>query len=421
VSTLNFWLVTVGEPLPTDPGDPRLHRSGMVAEELTSRGHDVTWWTSSFDHFNRVQRAPGYYRLDRSRGRLGLVVLPGPGYRRDASLARFVDHTLVAARFRHVASRARAPSLIVAALPTLELCEASRRLAAGFGAPYLVDVRDLWPDIFERSLPRVLRPLSAPVIWPYRKLARAVCRQASGIVAITEPFLNWGLDYAGRPAGPSDLSVPFGYPAPDLAAPNPEAEAFWDRMGIGHNTPAVIFLGSFSDQFEFDHVFRAAARVAVRYPKVRFVLCGKGALAGSLRSRATATPNVVVTPWIGRGQIRALLARSVLGLAPYRPHFDFLQSIPNKIPEYLSAGLPIAASLADSEVSRLLQRYRVGHAYQMDDGQRLAAIVMASVEAAEAEVVERRRRCVDLFQQCFRADVVYGRYADHLERVAVRR
>ncbi len=418
MSALRFWLVTVGEPLPIDPGDPRLLRSGMLAEELASRGHDVTWWTSSFDHFNRIQRVPGSYSLHRSRGRIRLVVLPGPGYRRDVSVARFIDHAMIAARFRRLAGRAPAPSLILSSLPTLELCEASRRLATRFGAPYLVDVRDLWPDIFDRALPRVLRPMSAPFVWPYRKLARLACQHASGIVAISKPFLNWALGYAGRPAGPSDLSVPYGYPAPDHAAANLEADAFWAQHGVRPETPCVTFLGSFSDQFEFDHVLRAAALLAPRHPTVRFVLCGKGALLDSLRRRASATPNVVVAGWIGRQQITAILSRSVLGLAPYRPNFDFLLSIPNKIPEYLSAGIPIAASLADSEVSRLLQRYGVGNAYQLDDGRALAGIANATVDATNAEAAERRRRCLELYEQCFRADIVYAHYADHLERVA---
>ena len=40
------WLVTVGEPLPTDPGSPRLLRAGILAGLLAEKGHVVHWWSS---------------------------------------------------------------------------------------------------------------------------------------------------------------------------------------------------------------------------------------------------------------------------------------------------------------------------------------------------------------------------------------
>ena len=42
-------LIQPGEPLPIE-GPTRPWRTGLLAEELTRRGHEVLWWSSAFSH-----------------------------------------------------------------------------------------------------------------------------------------------------------------------------------------------------------------------------------------------------------------------------------------------------------------------------------------------------------------------------------
>lgn len=53
---VRVWLVVDGEPLPTDGGDVRLHRMGMIAETLSAKKHDVVWWTTTWDHYKKKTR-----------------------------------------------------------------------------------------------------------------------------------------------------------------------------------------------------------------------------------------------------------------------------------------------------------------------------------------------------------------------------
>jgi len=51
---MRVWLLTIGEPVPLGAGArDRLHRTGAFARYLVSRGHQVVWWTSAFDHFRK--------------------------------------------------------------------------------------------------------------------------------------------------------------------------------------------------------------------------------------------------------------------------------------------------------------------------------------------------------------------------------
>ena len=44
-----------GEPIPTSQNKDRLMRMGMLAEELNKRGHNVIWFSSTFDHLKKQQ------------------------------------------------------------------------------------------------------------------------------------------------------------------------------------------------------------------------------------------------------------------------------------------------------------------------------------------------------------------------------
>ena len=56
---MNVWTICAGEPLPTDENQPRPMRMSMLTRTLRKRGHDVLWWTSSFNHSAKRQRTSG--------------------------------------------------------------------------------------------------------------------------------------------------------------------------------------------------------------------------------------------------------------------------------------------------------------------------------------------------------------------------
>ena len=54
---MRAWLIQTGEPLPIDGEFPRLLRTGFLAQQLADRGHHVTWWCSTFNHWTKAHRA----------------------------------------------------------------------------------------------------------------------------------------------------------------------------------------------------------------------------------------------------------------------------------------------------------------------------------------------------------------------------
>lgn len=416
---MTVWLLTVGEPLPTDGTGDRLLRAGLLAERLVQRGHRVIWWTSGFDHVRRRERARGVTRLDVG-GQLRIRLLRARPYRRSVSLARIIHHVETARAFVREASEEPPPDITIASLPTLELCDAVSRVPILRGVPAVVDVRDLWPDAVQDLVPARLRGLARLPLLPWERLARRVCRRATAITGVTDEFVRWGLDHAGRSASALDRSFSMGFAEPAFtAAQTAAAWQWWTANGvdIGGGHPIVAFVGTMGHQFDFAPVLAAARRLAESRPHVTFVLCGDGDSLAGLRAEAAALPNVILPGWVTAERAWALLQRSVIGLAPYRPIANFSLNLANKPVEYMAAELAVVTSVEDGPLARVVRDAGCGATYDPADPDALARVIVGLVDEP-GRLRATRSAARTIFNESFRADRVYDGMAGHLETIA---
>ena len=357
------WLVTIGEPLPSEEGvKDRPHRTGLFARLLAQRGHEVVWWTSTYDHFRKKHLFAEDHTL-RVNERLEIRMLHGRGYRSNVSLARFWDHRQIANRFAAAAqAEPRRPDIIVAALPTIELSLESTRYGKQYDVPVVLDMRDMWPDIFLEFLPPAFRPLGylplAPLFWktrvavprrhgdhgndgPLRRLGSSSRRTSA--ISLGSEFLLWLLGNA------------------TIGGNARAAESFWDRKGVPASTEDfnAVFFGSIGRQFDLNTIIEAARRIESTDRRIRFVICGDGDFLERYKSLASGLHNIVFPGWVGGAEISVLMRRAAIGLAPYRESLNFTMNIANKPAEYFSGGLPIALSLTHGGAPRPVARPRL--------------------------------------------------------------
>jgi len=123
-------------------------RTAILADKLLERGHNVFWWASAFEHQQKVMIAGKDRNFDISE-RYAIRVLRGCKYRKNISLARYIDHQIVALKISNPIeeiSQTRYHSGINAG-PSSRVMK-RRDTQAKNHIPFLVDIRDLWPDIF---------------------------------------------------------------------------------------------------------------------------------------------------------------------------------------------------------------------------------------------------------------------------------
>ncbi len=414
---MRIWLITVGEPLPTDGSGVRLHRSGILADYLHRHGHDVVWWTSTFDHVAKKQRFTSDTLVDLDE-RYRLILLHSCAYASNVSLSRILNHIGIARHFVALARSEAKPDIILASLPTLELSLAAVEYGKQNNVPVVIDVRDLWPDIFANLFPVPVRPLGRLALVPYFRMVQSICRQADAIFGITPNIVQWGLDYAGRTATKWDRDFPLAYSG---VQPNDEAlrsaEKFWEENGIKGNDGqfTACFFGSMGRQFDLETVIGAGKKLEGENAGIRIVLCGTGDNFAKYKQIAGPCKSIIFPGWVGAAEIWTLMRHSQVGLAPYYNTPDFKMSVPNKVIEYFSAGLPVVTSLGGT-VADLLSQNECGITYKQGNENELANILtdFRNRPTRSANMSLKARK---LFEDRFVAENVYGQLTACLQEI----
>ena len=412
------WVLSVGEPLPVDGPSARIFRAGTLAETLSDRSSDVVWWASAFDHYNKRFRSPRHATFALS-DRLTLKMIRGCGYSKNVSIARLRDESKIARAFSQLAPAEPEPDVIVSCLPVPMLCRAALDYARPRGIPVLIDLRDKWPDLFLDLLPRGLRWAGRLGLDRMFRRTASVCREATGLVGVTESYLQWGLDYADRQRGPADAVMPIGYKRRRYSASQcQQAISFWRQLGIspGDGVFNACYFGGLGRQSALGSLIDACRVLHHQKAQVRVIVCGRGDFLQRYRKMAADLPNILFPGWIDAPKIQALMHISQVGLAPYREISNVAGHIPNKPPEYLSAGLPVVSSL-QGEMACLLEEFNCGLTYRHFDSKGLARILTELADSPD-RLEQMSHGALELFEARFNAENVYASYADHIAQVA---
>lgn len=412
---MNIWLVTVGEPLPTDAGSPRLLRAGLLAKYLSEAGHKATWWSSTFDHQKKHIRASAFKEQVLEDG-TRLCLLHGRPYRKNVSLARVLNHREVALQFEHFSLRYPAPDVMLCSYPTVELCEQAVKYGQARGIPVVLDIRDLWPDAFLDLVPNWMRRIARFGLEPFFRQSSRACRGATAIYGITDAFRDWGIRRAGRRANRWDATFPMAYPeeAPDRDAVR-AADDFWDRLGVTPNLNIACYFGTFGPYIDFETLIGAVRASREHEPRVLWVLCGAGPSFEKCRELGSGLENLVLPGWVERPAIHSLMGRAKVGLVPYRDVANYSMNLPNKPIEYLSAGLPVVATIGGVLRQKIVDR---GAGISVSPGNPVAlASAVVDLIGDPQRHASMSRAAQQLYRREYVAEVVYPKMIGHLEKI----
>ena len=172
----------------------------------------------------------------------------------------------------------------------------------------------------------------------------------------------------------------------------------------------ACFIGSLSPAFAFDFLDQLNKNNIWQ-----FIICGTGSEFDSLTEKYRDCKNIIFPGWINFAQATYLTSVSDVALAPYRSEKSFEISIPNKIYDYLRAGLPILSSLR-GETEKLLANHSLGFTYQSVDE---FLLLLKRIENSDIRVrTEAKERGQRLSATDFSFTSVYGGYISHLENLA---
>lgn len=407
-----IWTICDGEPLPIDEGAPRLLRTAILSQLLADREHEITYWTSRFDHLRKTSRMDIPAIVDSGLGYKINCVDAFP-YKRNISIGRLKHNRKVVSDMEvRMRAEQRRPDLIVADLPTIELAELAGRLGQEWKVPVVLSIRDLWPDVFFNLLPTNLHWLGSILFRRWNTMAMRACRLATSIIGISAKYLEWGMRKADRPIGPHDAVIPLGYPDRFSDEVCKVSQAKLERIGVDFSKQIVCFVGTFGRSYDLATVIEAA-KILLPYSKAQFVLCGEGERKTKWKIQAKNLPNVVFTDWLDRKEIATLLEGSAVGLAAYSSGAK--QGLPNKFFEYMSFGLPVVSSL-DGEAAKEIDSNGFGQNYQAEDSAQLAQI-LGKILADQRSLNQMSAAAQARFDTNYRQSIVYQNYVDLVELI----
>jgi glycosyltransferase involved in cell wall biosynthesis len=403
---MNIWLVQIAEPLPIGV-DVRKLRTSLLADNLTEKGHSVLWWTSAFDH----SRKKWIFRTDMElnvKSNFKIKALKGVGYKKNISFSRFVDHRIIARKFRRSAPEMPKPDIIITSMPPHNLAFEVVMFAKDSNIPVLVDVRDEWPDLFLDHIPAKLKRFFKIVLFREFSMIKKAMQNADGLISMMSPLLEWGLDYAKRDKTWIDKVFYLGYKK-NVCLKNRSSKIVKLMEGF-ENKFIVTFIGAFVHYNDPSILIDCARKLINK--NICFFLAGDGDLLKNIKIKSTGLPNVVLPGWLEQSEINTLLEYSDVGVCPTT---RVRNAFPNKVFVYLSAGLPIMSAW-QGDLKRVIEKYQIGFYYPPND---VDALVNSIEKLYEDQELYRTmsNNALSIFSESLNADKIYEEYSEHIENV----
>jgi glycosyltransferase involved in cell wall biosynthesis len=376
-------IILVSQYFPPEVGATQ-SRMQSFAEFLADRGHSVTVIAEFPNHPQGVMPPEYQGRLledDRSQPYrvLRVWVKTSPEKTQMTRLSFYLSFMTFATAVAPLAGRA---DVVLATSPPLFAGLAGLAVARANHAPFILDVRDLWPAA-ATSLMQISDGWETSVA---EILERELYRSAEVVTAVTRPFC----DHVDRIRGGG---------TPTVLLPNGTLERFFvdlpanevERLSTDRDAFLVTFAGTLGIAQALPGVVEAAELLR---GEAEFALVGDGPMKEIVASlvREKNLSNVSFYPQRPIEEIPPVLAGSDALLVSLSGHPTFEQFVPSKMIDFMAVGRPVILSAA-GEAVRIFERSGAGIAVAPEDPQALAGAVrwLASHPREAAEMGRRGR------------------------------
>ena len=189
----------------------RLHRTGMLSKLLAEKGYEVVWFTTTFDHQTKVYVENTNVKKNVSKNLSLFFLHSETPYYKNISLKRLKNHKEVAENFYVEANKIDSPDIIFCSFPTIDLAYVATKYGKINNVPVVIDVRDLWPDIFIDIFPKFFHAFFRRLMYWQIKKTKFALTNAFAITAVSDNYLKWAINYEKNNFKKISKVFPLGY------------------------------------------------------------------------------------------------------------------------------------------------------------------------------------------------------------------
>ncbi len=143
------------------------------------------------------------------------------------------------------------------------------------------------------------------------------------------------------------------------------------RLGLADDIPIILYHGGYLFNRGIENLILSAHYLN----KGKIVLMGWGKIEQELRSLVNAeslSDRVLFTEPVAQDKLLGVIRSATLGVIPYRfVGLNNYYTTPNKLFEYMAAGLPVAGS-DFPELKRIIEGYNIGRTFNPEDRKDIA-------------------------------------------------
>jgi glycosyltransferase involved in cell wall biosynthesis len=345
-----------------------------MGRELARRGWDVTIAASDFHLHGRsyMRRTDEGDRAERTETLEGVsfVWLWAAPYEKNDT-RRAWNWMSFGRSLEHWATRAERPDIVVGSTPHLFAAFAAWRTARRYRVPFVLEVRDLWPESL--AVGKLRR---GPAYWALYVLSRFLYRVADRIVVLAQGVA----EFLARLGVARERIV--------LAPNGVDVAAYIGASASPRTSVRLAYTGAHGPANGLDAVLDTAELLRDE-PRVTFDLIGDGPSKRELveRARERGIGTVRFHDPVSKSAIPAFLAECDAGLMVLKevPLFAFGVS-PNKLFDYWGAALPVICNVP-GEVAAMVRESGGGIQARDGSGKALADAIRELLAIAPGDRV----------------------------------
>lgn len=345
---------------PNDPGGTRHYE---IAKELVALGHEITIVTSQYNYLTGGVKAEHSYPSGfHIRFAPALSGLHGNYFTRVCSFLSFAVSSFF------VALRAGSQDVVLGTSPPLFQAVTASIIAAVRRCPFVLEVRDLWPE-FAIALGVLRNSLLVRVT----RLVEKMLYNAAASIIVNSPAFETYLQARGVAKFKITI-VPNGA---DVSMFQPErfGESFRRAHGLIDDF-VVIYAGALGLANGVEILLEAANRLRDQIG-IKFVIVGSGKHETQLRRQAKAMklPNLLFVTAQPKEQMPEVLAAADVCVATLAPAPALQVTFPNKVFDYMAAGRPTVLAVK-GPIQEVIENCGGGLCVAPGDGEALGQAIL---------------------------------------------
>ncbi len=360
---MKIWIVNPYGNLPNEGW--REYRSTLIANAFTKQEHEVVWWVSNFEHRSKKYRSEGWKDFQVNDGYL-IKMVPSTPYTSHISLARIKYERNFAINFRKkVLGSNDRPDLIIVGEPALFLSDIILNVIKKLKVPFIVDILDLWPELFHILLPNKIAPLGKILFAPLYWRRSWFLRKADGIIGATKDYLEIGI--AVNPTKFNEV-VYLGIDLKDL---NKEKSNSYENKNLEiykkkSDETWVVYAGTLGNNYDIPTIIECAQKIENNGLPIKIFLAGEGSLRPLIENaiKIKGLQNLIYLGKLNATDLTLFYSNCDMALSSYVKNSSV--SMPVKAFDYLAAGLPLINSLR-RDLGGFIKDNLVGIQYKAED------------------------------------------------------